>query len=472
MAIKQFIPNERGVNRYLHKDGHSLSDSLNEIIDNARDQGATEVNFKTFNQDGRHFLAVYNNGKPVKNWDQFITLGGIEDAKRPDGSIGHYGVGLKQYLSRFENHSFFSKNGNQLELQTHIDKKGGFYYDDVLPKNDPQLTLANKLLKKFRTGVLILVEVDVKTKGDFEDLAVFEKSAEAYYYCADLEIFLNDKRVVKKCPFGKVASSKTIPLKNFPEVKLKYIQVDSSNIKHEIQGCYVLFNGRLVNTKGRSKYFWDHATYNGHLLLIEVNSWNSPILRNDTLKIMHQKNSFELDTNSPFYSAVQAIADKLKAKIKTEKSVKKEKVAKVKGLQVLQNLPTPKGLIKTDQNTFVNPKKPNLVVGSDMKFTQLDQYLKENLGYTLSQAYGGIPSIESGRFFKADKKMDVVIKLIKPNRLVEDLKALFYDLEVLEEFGQKTKISTLLHVRYVALSETKELKLIKNRLQKRGVKFK
>lgn len=491
MAMKQYLPDEKGMIKYSKNDGHTPSDSLNEIIDNARDKGASEIHFEVISLNKKNYLTAFNNGSPVYNeeqWDKLLKHANPGPHKEND--IGNYGVGLKQFLSNFPHHSIFSKNKGKVEFRVkidysnypekfkHIEKKDSkdFFYEDAerdLPSEYQQLpTAAQNILKAHRQGFLIMVELTPEIKTLWENIETYEKSAEAYVDCKDIHIFLNKNKIVKKNPFGETKTKETISFREFPGVRLKYVTAVGKSKVHDKQGTYMKFNNRLINTHGFGKYWKKHAEKNGHILILEIDSWKNELLVNGSIKMRHQKNDYEINTNSPFFSAFNQHVTRIDKAIETSQTKAKAIKAQVKTKPVFKDLPSPKGLIKEAPGRFVNKSGDLKVV--ELQKRDIDPYLKAELGpkKTLEAYFGSEHRFNEVRYQKDKGSLVLAIRLaVKSEKVATELKSLFYEVDVLQDFARDTDLKCELRVVLPKDAKGEEVSRIKSRLEKKGVKF-
>lgn len=472
-----YPPNEEGTNRYLRKDGHSTSDSLNEIIDNAIDQKATKVWIDIVNKKDKVFLVIRNNGNPVQNWEGMLTLGG--NTKRDNESIGNYGVGLKHFLSFFPEILVYSKKNNVPELHHKTPKNkeqipsklkeisnGGFIFRKKVLTNDPSFEIAESLLKKTSTGVAIVLEINEEQKEKWSNPEVYTTCSQSYFFHS-INLYFNGKKLKKENPLGNITLIDSPELKSHEGLKFEYFQTDKEDKNQERRGLYVSMHGRLINIKGKS--FMSHATYNGHILLLHVPGWSNSAITSGDLDIINQKNSFDLKEGSALYKELDKITETYRNQVSTP-TREKNKVIKEITSKGLESLPIQKTQELTDEGNIVD-KKTKKVVGTVLDSKELERYLQEEFGTTLKKVYGHDHKIASGRYFKKEKSLDLNLRIFDLKKQHIPLQGLFYDLEVLKEFSQKTKLKINLFVQMPPKESSTEVSKVISRLKALGVKF-
>lgn len=464
MAIHKYLPSEMGVNEYLKKDGHTLSDSINEIIDNAIDQKASRIGFNLVNHNDKTYLLIENDGNPVVSWKSFLTLGGNSD--RSKDSIGHYGVGLKQFLSLFKTHTVFSFDGKIISGRKKIQGNQEFSYDDEIDKNSFEYKRAKDQFKGKKSGILVILQISNEDVADWDDEEIYKKSAQSYFFCESIKIYFKNKEVRKTHPFGGLNLIKEIPLPGFEGLSLSYQKTTEGNATRGRRGVFLLFRGRLINSEG--KYWFNHEEYNGNILLLSIDSWHNSCLADGSVSVVNQKNDFSLNKRNDLYKAIHKEVELLRSIIPTSNKKKQNLKKQLKEKNVLSSVSLPKGLVKTDEGNIVE-KSSGKIKGAEMSYTDLERYLEGEVGTTLKKVYGHENRIDSGRYFKSLKKLELVIKIEK--NVEQELKTLFYDLAISEEFTAKTKISIVFAVAYSKNESSKEINKIKERLKSKGVLF-
>lgn len=479
------IPHQKGLNRILHNDGHSFDETLSELIDNARDQKASIIKFKKGKNRSQKYLAISNNGYSIDNFEDMIKIG--SGHRRSDDSIGTYGVGLKQFLSYGINYYIVSKKATTLKAWT--PGKEEFTYQELKSKDIPAYVkkITNSELKGFRSGVVIVLEYDNTVESVIENETVkdyistskksytnyFQLAADKYFSADDIEVYLNGKKIKKRSFFGEKTLIRDIDLsKDFPGVEAKIYRTKEQSEKR--RGTFLLWNNRLVNIKG--KHFFAHSNYNGIVMILKINSWNNPVIKDGYVKLTNQKNDFSLVPGKhSLYYQLEKIQREEKDKNNDKYACNKAKKLTKENLLDKKIKVDTKKYKKSSNGTLVLKNNPKKVIAKNFTgIKEIDTKFKEEYGKTLSELIGHDHYITEARYWKSNQKWEFVSVLKGGKYFNLELQSLPYYQDIIQEIATEEGFSFTMETFYAKDdSHTgKDKNKIKSRIKEYGISLK
>lgn len=452
--IHEITPSKEGMNILLKSDGHEFYDTLAEIIDNARDQNAKTIDFHILKENKK--LVIVNNGKSVKSITEMMVIG--SQHFRNKKSVGKYGVGLKHFLSYSQNYFILSKKKNgTIEVYKSVNNGNWHIIQSTISKEDKEIKdVYNKYLKKHKEGVLFYCSYKEEDSNEIENFSNYQEATNKYFYSRDIKVKLNNKIVIPVNLFGEIYKGIEQFNEKIEGVKITYLR--QKNKRNDVQGSYLLFNGRLINKKGYG--FFNHPETNGFIILIEVDSWDNPILKEDII-ISNQKNSIKMKKRKgSLYYKLEYFSKKAKEGASKRGEILKQKNKKqINHIKILgDKIKKPKHTL-VDNSTYISKKENKVVAMEFNSLKEIDDRAKSSYGDSFSK-YLGNTSLFEARFNKQENKW---ILCFRANKNVDiELKALVYDQYQLNLMAKKYKFKYEIHFSFSENTNHQIKQIVKN----------
>lgn len=404
-------PDEAGTLDAIRKNGHSVFDSLNELIDNSLDAKATEVKVKSVysnllnsKKNKISSLLIADNGHGIAHFEQALKIGDRE-AKTDAYKTGKFKIGLKAAIfSLGSKVTLLTKTlSGDLEvcvwdLNDNKREQWGLFISNEAPEG---------LKKRFsemcgETGTLILIE-EVLNEASHEIQKVDEMKL-AIGRCYNRFILKQKAKI--EFNGAKVQAQSIVPknhhillnenLKAISNVNVRLIELKTDATAKD-RGVYVFLNDRLltINPIQRDEFTFNHPEYNHLRLEINIPSWNE-VIPSKGLNIYNQKNKVHIsgavldEIRELIYPSVQDYkkrldeqrqleinAELLSTKFRVISSSKEEKKEDPAQSQVLKELEELKAIKNKMQRTWEAINKHfNLKEGTVLKNEDVKSFLE------------------------------------------------------------------------------------------------